>query len=229
MLEWSTEVYATWLIIARDIGFRLLAAWLAGFLIALIAKRGHATTERDSFQLTLILMCILIAIATQTIGDSIARAFSLVGALSIVRFRTAVPATRDVAFVLAAVVIGMAVGADQYIMAIVGLTVVASAAYTDSLRKVAAKSSPTTINETPSSSLNWRLSVETSLADVAAVRTAISPFAANMSLVSAETIRSGSAMESVFRVAAKPDVDMSRVVAELAQQPQINAIAAKLV
>ena len=50
------------------------------------------------------LLSILIAMVTQVIGDNIARAFSLVGALSIVRFRTVVRDTQDTAYVIFAVV-----------------------------------------------------------------------------------------------------------------------------
>ena len=52
---------------------------------------------------------------TQVIGDNVARAFSLVGALSIVRFRTVVRDTQDTAFVIFAVVVGMAVGARDLV------------------------------------------------------------------------------------------------------------------
>jgi hypothetical protein len=54
---------------------------------------------------------VLTAGAALMIGDSMARAFGLVGALSIVRFRTVVDDTRDTAFVVFAVVVGMACGA----------------------------------------------------------------------------------------------------------------------
>jgi hypothetical protein len=66
---------------------------------------------------------------TQVIGDNVARAFSLVGALSIVRFRTVVRDTQDTAYVIFAVVVGMAVGAKNPWVAIIGLGVVALAAF----------------------------------------------------------------------------------------------------
>ena len=50
------------------------------------------------------LLTILIAMVTMVIGNNMARAFGLVGALSIVRFRTVVEDTRDTAFVIFAVV-----------------------------------------------------------------------------------------------------------------------------
>ena len=57
-----------------------------------------------------------------------ARAFSLVGALAIVRFRTAVEDSRDTAFVIFAVVVGMAIGAGNTMVCIVGVPVVAATA-----------------------------------------------------------------------------------------------------
>jgi hypothetical protein len=62
---------------------------------------------------TLVLLSVLMALVTQVTGDNLARAFGLVGALSIVRFRTVVEDTRDTAFVIFAVVVGMAAGAGQ--------------------------------------------------------------------------------------------------------------------
>ncbi|OQY27225.1 MAG: hypothetical protein B6243_13245 [Anaerolineaceae bacterium 4572_5.2] len=53
------------------------------------------------------------------IGSNIARAFTLVGALSIVRFRNAVKETRDVGFIFFAMAIGMAVGTRFYMVAVV--------------------------------------------------------------------------------------------------------------
>ena len=69
------------------------------------------------------LLAILIALVTQVIGNSVARAFSLVGALSLVRFRTEVQDTRDTAFVIFAVVIGMATGGGHLQAAMAGLLV----------------------------------------------------------------------------------------------------------
>ena len=68
---------------------RLVAAMLLGAVVAFIYRRTRPASDvAQSFQVTLVLLSILIAMVTQVIGDNVARAFSLVGALSIVRFRT---------------------------------------------------------------------------------------------------------------------------------------------
>src|SRR2546426_2743328 len=113
-----------------DVLIRLLAALVLGGLVSWIYRRTRKRTEvTASFPVTLVLLSVLIAMVTQVIGDNVARAFSLVGALSIVRFRTVVRDTQDTAYVIFAVVVGMAVGAQDLAVAAIGLAVVAIAAW----------------------------------------------------------------------------------------------------
>ena len=78
---------------------RLVTATLLGGVVAWIYR---STRERSdvtpSLSATLVLLSVLIAMVTQVIGDNLARAFGLVGALSIVRFRTVVRDTEDTAW-----------------------------------------------------------------------------------------------------------------------------------
>lgn len=113
-----------------NVTIRLLLAALLGGVVAWIYRRTRKGAEiSSSFPVTLVLLAILIAMVTQVIGDNVARAFSLVGALSIVRFRTVVRDTQDTAYVIFAVVVGMAVGASDLWVALIGIGVVGFAAY----------------------------------------------------------------------------------------------------
>lgn len=113
-----------------DVLVRLCLAFGLGGVIAWIYRRTRKGAEISaSFPVTLILLAILIAMVTQVIGDNVARAFSLVGALSIVRFRTVVRDTQDTAYVIFAVVVGMSVGAKNLWVGIIGIGVVGLAAY----------------------------------------------------------------------------------------------------
>jgi hypothetical protein len=113
-----------------DITIRLLVASVLGGVVAWIYRRTRKGPEiSSSFPITLVLLAILIAMVTQVIGDNVARAFSLVGALSIVRFRTVVRDTQDTAYVIFAVVVGMAVGASNLWVGVIGIGVVGLAAY----------------------------------------------------------------------------------------------------
>lgn len=97
---------------------RVALATVFGFVVAAIHRATVGRREPvTSLHTTLVLLSILISVVTAVIGGNVARAFGLVGALSIVRFRTVVNDTRDTAFVIFAVVVGMAVGAGQAVLA----------------------------------------------------------------------------------------------------------------
>lgn len=108
-----------------EVALRLLTALLLGGIVSLAYRLTRRNSDVDlSFSVTLILLCVLIAMVTQVIGDSVARAFGLVGALSIVRFRTVVRDTQDTAYVIFAVIVGMAVGARSLWVAVIGIGVI---------------------------------------------------------------------------------------------------------
>src|SRR5688572_12803141 len=109
---------------------RLFVALALGGVVALVYRKTRPAYDVvPSFSATLVLLSILIAMVTQVIGDNVARAFSLVGALSIVRFRTVVRDTQDTAYVIFAVGVGMAVGAGTPWLALGGIVVVGIASF----------------------------------------------------------------------------------------------------
>ena len=115
---------------SADVLLRLVAAADPGRRRGLdLSRHARPNDAGPTFPVTLVLLSVLIAAFTQVIGDNIARAFSLVGALSIVRFRTVVRDTQDTAFVIFAVVVGMAVGARDLAVSGIGFAVVGVAAF----------------------------------------------------------------------------------------------------
>lgn len=112
---------------AEIVAARLGAAAAAGLVVAAMHRlvRGGKGRATAPFATTLVLLTVLVALTTLVIGSNLARAFGLVGALSIVRFRTIVEDTRDTAFVIFAVVAGMALGAGEWGAAGVGVPLVA--------------------------------------------------------------------------------------------------------
>lgn len=104
-----------------DIIFNIILAFLLGVLISFIYKRTHkGLSYSQSFMLTMVFLTIIISIVMMVIGNNVARAFALVGALSIIRFRTVVKDTKDTAFIFMALCAGMASGTSSYFLAIVG-------------------------------------------------------------------------------------------------------------
>jgi uncharacterized membrane protein YhiD involved in acid resistance len=67
---------------------------------------------------------MVVALVMLIVGSNIARAFSLVGALSIIRFRNAVKESRDVGFIFLTMAIGMAVGTRFYLLAGIAAAVI---------------------------------------------------------------------------------------------------------
>jgi Domain of unknown function (DUF4956) len=199
---------------------RLAVAGGCGWIISFIARQNRPAATVDTLSLTLVLMSILIAMATQIIGDNIARAFSLVGALSIVRFRTAVPETRDVAFVLAAVVVGMAVGADQYWVSGIGLIAIGLAAQW--------MPAPTRSGiEALSSSNTWRLTLRVGLHNDGGWETELNRMTESYKLISAETTRRGGALELVYDYQPREGWDVGKLVASLNAIPTVEFASAK--
>jgi len=70
-----------------------------------------------SFTQTIVFIAFTIALIMIIIGSNIARAFALVGAMSIIRFRNPVKDSRDLAFLFMAMAMGMAVGTKFYVFA----------------------------------------------------------------------------------------------------------------
>lgn len=227
MPDWLTNVTATQVDPTLQVlATRLALAWFCGCVVAWMARRRKPAGTVDTLTLTLVLMSILIAMATQIIGDNIARAFSLVGALSIVRFRTAVPETRDVAFVLAAVVVGMAVGAGQYWVSGLGLVVVGLATHFNRFEIGSAKSKVGNATPQPSS---WRLVLTVGLSTTEGWHSELERFSENYELVSAETTRRGGAIELAYRLVLKHEANAADLVAALNSVPTVESVAAKMV
>ncbi|MCD4774424.1 MAG: DUF4956 domain-containing protein [Candidatus Aegiribacteria sp.] len=97
----------------------LVLALCAGLIIGVIYKKTHkGLSYSQSFVITLVLMCITVSAVMMVIGSNLARAFALVGALTIVRFRTVVKDTKDTAFIFFALTEGIASGTGNYILAV---------------------------------------------------------------------------------------------------------------
>lgn len=96
-------------------------AFVCGVAVAWLYRRTYRGPGYSvAYTNTLILLSMATAVVIMVIGNNLARAFGLVGALSVVRFRHAVKNTQDVVYVFLALGIGMAAGVGFYSVAIVG-------------------------------------------------------------------------------------------------------------
>jgi len=108
-----------------DVVLAMLLSFVLSAFIGWIYKITHrGTSYTQSFVFTLVLNGMVVALVMMVVGSNIARAFSLVGALSIIRFRNAVKETRDVGFIFFTMAIGMAIGTKFYLLAIIAAIVI---------------------------------------------------------------------------------------------------------
>ena len=97
----------------------LASALVLSFVSALVYRHTHkGLSYSQSFTVSLILISFFIAAIVMVIGNSLALAFAAFGAVSLIRFRTAIKDTRDIAFVLLAVAIGFSSGTGSYVIGI---------------------------------------------------------------------------------------------------------------
>ncbi|HKQ63335.1 MAG TPA: DUF4956 domain-containing protein [Candidatus Polarisedimenticolaceae bacterium] len=99
----------------------LLLSFVLGQIIAWTYVWTHSGLSYSrSFTQSLVLMCLVVTLVMVVIGSSIVTAFGLLGALALIRFRNVLKDTRDTVFILISLVIGMAVGSQRYLSAILG-------------------------------------------------------------------------------------------------------------
>jgi len=104
---------------AADIFLAMFVSTLLAFALTQVYRHTHrGTSYSQSFLVTLFIMAIATSVVMMIIGSNIARAFSLVGALSIIRFRTAVKDARDTGYLFAAMIAGMGCGTQFYLAAV---------------------------------------------------------------------------------------------------------------
>jgi len=192
---------------AATVATRLALAALAGVLVGMIYRFSHGRESRDASALftTIVLLSVLIAMVTMVIGNSVARAFSLVGALSIVRFRTAVDDTRDTAFVIFTVVVGMAVGTGLLLVPLIGIPLVGVTALMLSAAPV----------ESRESRVRYVLTVRLASGTDpdAEVVPAIKVHGEDIRLISSATSRQGASVDLVWHLRLRAEGGLPRLVA----------------
>ena len=109
----------------QDIILHILAAALLSFAIYLSYSYTHTgTAYSKKFNVSLATLTILTGTVMTVIGNNIALSLGMVGALSIVRFLTAIKDSRDTTYIFWAIIVGICCGVGDYLVAGVGSAVV---------------------------------------------------------------------------------------------------------
>lgn len=103
----------------------LLIAFLVSLIIFITYKNTYTgVIYNPRFNVSLIMITLITTIVMVVIGSNISVSLGMVGALSIIRFRTAVKDPRDTAFIFWCVVSGLACGTQNYTIVIAGSLVI---------------------------------------------------------------------------------------------------------
>ena len=190
-----------------DIAASLILSFVLSSCIGWVYRATHRNVSySQSYVQTLVLLGMIISLIMLVVGSNIARAFALVGALSVVRFRNAIKETRDVGFIFLVMAIGMATGTRFYILAIaatVAICLVIVIMYR----------------------FNWfALNVQRQVVKVQVppdedralqIQDVLIRFTTEFELVSTESVRAGALTELFYTVRLKPGVEPSELVAAL--------------
>ena len=106
------------------VALHISMAAVLGFLIFVsyyITHRG--TIYSKKFNASLVVLTVLTGTVMTVIGNNIALSLGMVGALSIVRFRTAIKDSRDTVYIFWTVIVGICCGVGDYMVALIGSAV----------------------------------------------------------------------------------------------------------
>jgi len=100
--------------------FNIALAFVFSLIIAWVYQKTHkGLSYSQAFVLCLVFLCPLASVIMMVIGGVLIRAVALLGAFTIIRFRTAIKDPKDVSFILFSLIIGMAVGTGNYLIGLV--------------------------------------------------------------------------------------------------------------
>lgn len=110
---------------AAVIAMNIILCLLLELVIVYIYKKTHqGLSYSSSFVFTFVLVGVLGAVVMMVVQHNLARAFGLLGAFSLIRFRTILKETRDIAFLFFALSIGIAVGTSNYAIALISTVLI---------------------------------------------------------------------------------------------------------
>ncbi len=211
-----TTFQSTQIFTIQDVMLTLVLSFVLAVCIGYVYRATYrGTSYTQSFVQTLVLMATVVGLIMLIIGSNIARAFTLVGALSVVRFRNAIKDTRDVGFIFFAMAIGMACGTRFYFLAILATVTISFFVWAMARFNLFAQPIQQQI-------LKVRLPAE-----MTPDRVFLEPFNRYLSrsdLIAVETVQAGTLSELVYSVALKRPSEAQAFLTALSQVNNNNKV-----
>lgn len=109
----------------EDVILNFLVAAVIGAVIFLSYRLSHSNAVYSArFNVSLVLLTLVTTLVMSVIGNNIALSLGMVGALSIVRFRTPIKDTRDTTYIFWCIAVGICCGVSEYMIASVGTAII---------------------------------------------------------------------------------------------------------
>lgn len=109
----------------ENVLLNFVAATIIGLVIFLCYRLTHSRAVYSAkFNVSLLMMTVITTLVMSVIGNNIALSLGMVGALSIVRFRTAIKDVRDTAYIFWCIAVGICCGVSEYFLVGVGSLVI---------------------------------------------------------------------------------------------------------
>ena len=199
-----------------DVLLNMSLALVLGMLLASIYRYTHkGLSYSQSFTLTIVFVTTIVAITLMAIESSLARAFALVGAMSIIRFRTVVKDTKDTAYVFAGLAVGMAAGTSSHFLAVMGAVFISAVALV--LHK-------TNFGATTKSELMIRFTFEQSY-DSKKYLDVLNKYCKRSSLLHVEPSGNGQFVTTTFDVVLKGNPDTNKFVSEFTKTDGVSDVS----
>jgi uncharacterized membrane protein YhiD involved in acid resistance len=108
-----------------QIGLSFLLSFALAFIWATVYRKTHSgVAYTRSFFLTLMMISPIVTMVMLAIGSNVALSLGLVGALSIIRFRTVIKDAKDMTFLFLSIGVGLCCGANAWMVAAIGTLVI---------------------------------------------------------------------------------------------------------
>lgn len=200
-----------------DVAVVFVLSLVLCLMVAWVYRATHrGVSYSQSFVHTLVMLGVTVAFIMLIIGSNIARAFTLVGALSIIRFRSAIKETKDLGFVFMVMAIGMACGTRFYALAVFAAVALSCAVVLMGKLNLFAK----VIRE--------RILIVQAPHSADYEQTFSEVFRKNLdeyNLISVETVREGALHELIYSIVLKRSADPSRFLEEVRGVNENNRVS----
>lgn len=124
-LLYNNLITTTGALTLEDVIINFLAACVISILIYISYKLSHTgAVYSQKFNVSLVMLVLVTTLVMNVIGNNIALSLGMVGALSIVRFRTAIKDPRDTAYIFWAIAVGICCGVSDYLIAGIGTFII---------------------------------------------------------------------------------------------------------